>query len=67
MFSRGSQPKPSFATGILGGETTQCILYWKMCFSPAETSLIRLAKILLEPLLLNKQMRAKTRYAVILI
>ena len=26
IFSRGSQPKPSFATGILGGGTTQCIL-----------------------------------------
>ena len=24
IFSRGSQPKPSFATGILGGGTTQC-------------------------------------------
>ena len=23
IFSRGSQPKPSFATGILGGGTTQ--------------------------------------------
>ena len=25
IFSRGSQPKPSFATGILGGGTTQLI------------------------------------------
>ena len=25
IFSRGSQPKPSFATGILGGGTTQAI------------------------------------------
>ena len=25
VFSRGSQPKPSFATGILGGGTTQVI------------------------------------------
>ena len=26
FFSRGSQPKPSFATGILGGGTTQVFL-----------------------------------------
>ena len=26
IFSRGSQPKPSFATGILGGGTTQRII-----------------------------------------
>ncbi len=25
IFSRGSQPKPSFASGILGGGTTQCL------------------------------------------
>ena len=26
IFSRGSQPKPSFATGILGGGHPECIL-----------------------------------------
>ena len=25
FFSRGSQPKPSFATGIVGGGTTQIV------------------------------------------
>ena len=29
IFSRGSQPKPSFATGILGGGTTQAMLVYR--------------------------------------
>ncbi len=32
IFSRGSQPKPSFATGILGGGTTQIIQYVILIF-----------------------------------
>ena len=33
IFSRGSKPKPSFATGILGGGTTQLIkLYFHVFF-----------------------------------
>ena len=32
IFSRGSQPKPSFATGILGGGTTQGISVKKTSF-----------------------------------